>query len=258
MICAFLFLEINAQIYRADGPLSGYQISAEKNPGGFAQTNVLEEDDVAIRHTKDFTEIIANPLRRRSFVNAVGTIKFIDRTPDGSAIRLGRYRYECQVKLPNIPNANGGGPVGDAIQVRIQFWDGSGRLVNTERQSIEAAIYWATNPSKPNFSHILLLSQRDGKNELIDTGVIVKPDESWRRFSVECDLKSQSYKSISIDNLVKEIRSLPLARSLHPDWPRELSLRLTTEATNNLPPNDIDHASTWVADFRNVRLFWRG
>lgn len=250
MIILTAIAEQTTQLYRADGGLSGYQISAEKNPGGIAKTTVLEEDDVAIRHTKDYSEVTANPLRRRAFVNAVGTIKFLDRTPDGSPVRKGKYSYECQVRLPSPPKRSGTMPTGDTVGIRLRYCDATGD------HTLDGGIFWAINPAKANYSHILLVSSREGKNVLVDTGVIMKPDDSWRRFSVGCDLNSQMYTSVSIDNLYKEIKAVPLVKSSRGGGEKELALRLTIEATNALVEDALAKCPAWSAQFRNARLFW--
>jgi hypothetical protein len=83
-------------IWHEWGPLKGYGVSAECNPGG--TTNfACSPADVRIADGHDrtarFSKVTANPDGALTFVNAIGNIHFTNHTPDGRPVRLTTYRY---------------------------------------------------------------------------------------------------------------------------------------------------------------------
>src|SRR5437764_89075 len=71
------------------GPLVGYRVSTECNPGGHTSFP-CGQSDVAITTGSDatgqFSEVTANPRGITTFVNAIGNIRFTDTAPDGQAL----------------------------------------------------------------------------------------------------------------------------------------------------------------------------
>src|SRR5438270_4872243 len=63
-------------IWNEWGPLAGYRVSAECNPGGTTSFSCDKNSDVAIATASDatgqFTEVKANPRGVLTFVNAIG------------------------------------------------------------------------------------------------------------------------------------------------------------------------------------------
>src|SRR5207244_656127 len=87
--------------WNAWGPLDGYGVNAECNPGGGSLA--CGPSDVEIKQLSGWSEVTANPSGRVTYVNAIGNRKFLNSTPDTVPLRLTRYQYLYAIRLPRVP-----------------------------------------------------------------------------------------------------------------------------------------------------------
>ncbi|SDS76653.1 hypothetical protein [Actinopolymorpha singaporensis] len=241
-----------ALVWRARGPLAGYGIDPECNPGGTTDLPCGTED-VAITSTADYSEVTANPRGITTFVNAIGRIKFGDRTPDHRPISLATYHYSYSIRLPLVPSPSSAPHLPEQTHQMIQFWDGSNRLWNADKHTLEAATFWKLNPWDPNFGKIFAYTMVDGHLAAHDTGVVLPPDTDWHRFEVVADLARQTYVGLAVDGRRLALTDLPLASIHHPDWGTDLTLVLTAESENAWPgTNPI--VTQWTTQYKDPQL----
>ncbi|WP_020579733.1 hypothetical protein [Actinopolymorpha alba] len=237
------------------GPLAGYGVNAECNPGGGSFP--CDGSDVAIQHLSGYTAVTANPRGRITFVNAIGNRRFTDRTPDQQPLRLTSYEYVFAVRLPLVPSRDTAPWFPEQIHQMIQFWDGSERLWDSNKRTMEAAAFWKLNPWDPNFGKIFIYS-RDASDNLIavDTGFMPRLDTNWHIFDLHADLASQTYAGLLIDGLrVPNVQGRPLAWISHPDWGSDVTLILTAESENAYPGSQNPIVTQWTTQFRDPKLY---
>jgi hypothetical protein len=247
---------LQAQIYTNWGDLNGYTVFAEVNPGGGVWTPA-DQTDARINHNGTYSEVIANPNNRNVYVNAIGYLKWFDRTPDGAGIGLKRYRYVYALRLPRVPSTStpSGGWNAQNVHQMIQMWDGADRLGNGQRKTREAAIYWQLNPWGSDYGKIYVYGDNNGSLYLHDTGIRLNPDTNWHTFEIRADFATGYYYGIVVDQQYRSLSNVRIARVSQPSWGNDLSLVLTAEAGNTYPGSNNTYKSQWSAQFKDVKLF---
>ncbi|MBS2965870.1 hypothetical protein KGA66_22670 [Actinocrinis puniceicyclus] len=247
-------------VWQQYGPLTGYGVSTECNPGG--TTNFpCGPSDVAISTGSDstgqFTQVTANPRGIATFVNAIGNIHLTNTTPDGQPIRLTTYRYVLAFRLPRIPTTTSAPWIGEQMHEMIQFWDGSNRLWNANKHTLEAAVFWKLNPWDPNHGRVMVYTTGgNGALSAVDTGFSLPLDTNWHYFEINADLRNRVWAGIGLDGTQwNPLTNLPLAQIYHPDWGNDLSLILTGESENAYPGSTNPIVTQWTTDFRDVKLY---
>lgn len=245
-------------IWNEWGPLNGYGISAECNPGG--TTNFpCSLNDVSITTGSDsssqYSQVTANPNGRTTFVNAIGNIKFTNTTPDGQPVMLKTYRYIYAIRLPLVPTKTSAPFIGEQAHQMIQFWDGANKLWNANKHTLEAAVYWKLNPWDPNYGKIFVYTMNGGSLASYDTGITLVPDTNWHVFDVRADLLNRVFAGIAIDNHWNSLLNVPLAQIYHPDWGSDLSLILTAESENAYPGSTNPIVTEWTTQFKDPKLY---
>lgn len=240
------------------GPLAGYQVSTECNPGG--HTNFpCGSSDVAITTGSDstgsFSEVTANPRGIVTFVNAIGNIHFQQKTPDGQPIQLKTYRYIYAIRLPRIPTKTSAPWIAEQTHEMIQFWDGSNTLWPANKHTLEASVFWKLNPWDPNYGKIFAYTTSNGTLTAVDTGIFLQPDTNWHVFDIRADLLNRIWAGVAIDSHWNPLTNLPLAQIYHPDWGTDLSLILTAESENAYPGSTNPIVTQWTTDFKDPKLF---
>ncbi len=246
-------------IWQQFGPLTGYTVSTECNPGGSTSFSCGAADvaiDTASDATGQFTEVTANPRGITTFVNAIGNIHLTDTTPDGQPVQLKTYKYVLAFRLPRIPSKSSAPWIGEQIHEMIQFWDGSNRLWAANKHTLEAAVFWKLNPWDPNFTKIMVYTTSNGALTAVDTGIRLTPDTNWHYFEINADLANRVWTGIGLDGTSwNPLTNLPLAQVYHPDWGNDLSLILTAESENAYPGSTNPIVTQWTTDFRDVKLY---
>lgn len=245
-------------IWNEWGPLAGYGVSAECNPGGTTHF-ACDSSDVSITTGSDssgqFSNVNANPNGNITFVNAIGNIKFTNTTPDGQPIVLKTYKYVYAIRLPLVPTKTSAPWIGEQTHEMIQFWDGSNRLWNANKHTLEAAIFWKLNPWDPNYGKIFAYTMSGGSLVAQDTGIFLQPDTTWHVFDVRSDLLNRVYAGVAIDSQWNPLTNLPLAQVYHPDWGSDLSLNLTAESENAYPGSTNPIVTKWTTEFKDPKLY---
>lgn len=247
-------------VWQQFGPLTGYGVSTECNPGG--TTNFpCGASDVAISTGSDstgsFTQVTANPRGITTFVNAIGNIHLTNTTPDGQPIQLKTYRYVLAFRLPRIPTTTSQPWIGEQLHEMVQFWDGSNKLWNANKHTLEAAVFWKLNPWDPNHGKVMVYTTNSsGALTAVDTGFTLPVDTNWHYFEINADLRNRVWAGIGLDGTQwNPLTNLPLAQIYHPDWGNELSLILTAESENAFPGSSNPIVTQWTTDFKDVKLY---
>ncbi len=239
--------------------LSGHTVFPECNPGGTLSCTCSAED-VAIESFADYGEVTSNVRGEGLYVNAIGGKQFVDRFSDNASFALGTYRYTYQFRLKELPR-----PVvsqvqnGDAMHQMIQFWDGRNEVWdNTEKVSLEAAIYWDLNPWAADFGRFRVYTSAEAPSylRLESTEAHLTPDLDWHTLQLVADLEARRYVSLSLDGTTFDLSEIPLLELPHPDWGRDLTWTLTTESMATFPGSCGSNVFQWTIQFRNV-LFER-
>lgn len=244
-------------IWNAWGPLQGYGVSTECNPGGHT-TYPCGTSDVKIANSADGTcsEVTANPRGIVTFVNAIGNRHFQDHTPDGAGIQLKTYKYVYAVRLPRVPTTGSLPWVGEQVHQMIQFWDGNGVLWNSGKHTLEAAIYWKLNPWDADYGKILVYTMNaQGGLGTIDSGITLTPDTNWHTFELRADLANRVYAGLAVDGHWNPLTNVPMAQVYHPDWGTDLSLILTAESENAYPGQSGTTVTQWTTQFKDPKLY---
>ena len=246
-------------IWNEWGPLAGYGVSAECNPGGTTQFS-CGPGDVNITSGSDstgqFSKVTANPNGITTFVNAIGNIHFQDTTPDGQPVQLKTYRYLYAIRLPLVPTTGSAPHIAEQTHQMIQFWDGSNRLWPANKHTLEAAMYWKLNPWDPSHGKIFAYTtDSSGNLSSYDTGITLAPDTNWHVFDVRADLLNRVWAGVAVVSQWNPLANLPLARIYHPDWGSDLSLILTAESENAYPGSSNPIVTEWTTDFKDPKLY---
>lgn len=244
-------------IWNAWGPLAGYGVSTECNPGGHTSFP-CGSSDVLIANSADGTcsEVTANPRGITTFVNAIGNRKFTNTTPDGQGIQLKTYKYVYAVRLPRVPTTGSLPWVGEQVHQMIQFWDGNNVLWSANKHTLEAAIYWKLNPWDADYGKIMVYTL-DANGNVVpkDYGLFLQPDTNWHVFELRADLANRVYAGVAIDSVWNPLTNVPLARVYHPDWGTDLSLILTAESENAYPGSTNPIVTQWTTQFKDPKLY---
>jgi hypothetical protein len=246
-------------IWNEWGPLAGYGVAAECNPGG--STNFpCGPGDVSITTGSDstgqFSKVTANPNGIITFVNAIGNIHFQNTTPDGQPVQLKTYRYLYAIRLPLKPTTQSAPQIAEQTHQMIQFWDGSNKLWPANKHTLEAAMYWKLNPWDSDYGKIFAYTTgSNGTLSSHDTGITLPPDTNWHVFDVRADLLNRVWAGVAVDNQWNPLTNLPLAQIYHPDWGTDLSLILTAESENAYPGSTNPILTEWTTDFKDPKLY---
>jgi hypothetical protein len=227
--------------------LAGHSVAAEWLGGAQATGS-----DVEIRSLETFGEVVSNPKNHDTYVNAIGHKKFIGTFPSGTPIRMSRYRYGAHVQLPALPKPDATQKTNpQAMHIMIQFWDGRNALYQSNKTTLEGAIYWDLNPwTSKEFGKIKVYTE---PVKLADTGIRLSPDISWHRFELVVDLDTKRYVSITIDDETRDLSNVRLAQVKQPTWGNEVALMITTESLASWS-KDGKAAFTWTTRFRDISL----
>lgn len=231
--------------------LAGHTVAAECNPGDATQC-LCSDADAGLSSSAGFGEVTSNVTGRQTYVNAIGHRKFLETLPDGQSLDLAVYRYSGYFQLPTLPKADvtqRSNP--QAIHAMIQLWDGRNKLFQSGRRTLEGTIYYDVNPWGLDYGKIKIY--RDPV-ELIDSGLRLVPDTAWHAFELVVDLARNTYVRIAIDDQMKDLRDVPLARVAQPSWGTEVALTITTESLAAWPQPGCTLVFTWTTRFRDVRL----
>lgn len=241
--------EAPSLIYHSSN-LDQHTIFAECNPGGDSACPCTPAE-AHLQAFDTYGEVVSNPRKINTYVNAIGYKKFTETYPDGSAIELGTVKYRGQIRLPVLPFPDinqKNNP--QAVHFMVQLWDGRNDLFPANQHSREAVIYWDLNP---------WVTQEYGKIkiyiyplQLVDTGIKVTPDSAWHTFELVTDLVSQKYVSITVDGETKALQVYDMAAVYHPDWGTDISLSITTESMASWSGPACDFVFTWTTQFRDV------
>ena len=246
------------EIYRSIN-LAGHSVFPECNPGGTLACH-CSEDDVGIESFEAYGEVTSNVRGRSLYVNAIGGKQFVDRFSDEHPFALGTYRYTYQFRLKEIPRPDANQTQnGDAMHQMIQFWDGRNEVWdNTEKQSLEAAIYWDLNPWGSDFGRFRVYTSAEppANLRLESTEAFLQPDLEWHTLELVADLEARRYVSLSLDGEVFDLSTIPILELPHPDWGADLTWTLTTESMATYPNACNSSVFQWTIQFRNV-LFER-
>jgi hypothetical protein len=243
-------------IWNEWGPLDGYGVSAECNPGGTTSLSCgLSDVSLASDSNSQYSNVTANPNGDVTFVNAIGNIKFTDTTPDGQALALTTYQYVTAVRLPLVPTTQSAPWIGEQMHQMILFWDGQNRLWNANQHTLEATIYWKLNPWDPSYGKIFVYTMSGGSLASYDTGIQLTPDTDWHVFDVRADLANQVFAGIAIDDQWNSLANVPLAQVYHPDWGSDVSLILTAESENAYPGSTNPIVTQWTTEFKDPKLY---
>jgi hypothetical protein len=245
------------------GPLAGYGVSTECNPGGHT-SYPCGTSDVAITTGSDgtgqYSQVTANPRGITTFVNAIGNIHFTGQTPDGHPLALTNYRYVVGFRLPVASTKTSAPWIGEQIHAMIQFWDGSNSLWKTaNKHTLEAALFWKLNPWDPGYRHVFAYTMSGGSVAAIDTGIILPIDTQWHYFEVSADLRNRVWTGAGVDGTHwwTPPPNQPLAQVLHQDWGSDVSLILTAESENAFPGSTNPIVTQWTTDYKDVKLYRR-
>ena len=246
-------------VWEQFGPLAGYGVSTECNPG-HTTSFPCGPADVAITTASDstgqFSQVTANPRGITTFVNAIGNIHLTDITPDGQPIQLKTYRYVLGFRLPQIPSKTIAPLIGEQMHEMVQFWDGSNRLWNANKHTLEASVFWKLNPWDPNFGKIMVYTTSNGALSAVDTGFTLPFDTNWHYFEINADLLHRVWAGIGLDGKQwNPLTNLPLATVSHPDWGNDLTLILTGESENAFPGTTNPSVTQWTMDYKDVKLY---
>lgn len=246
------------EIWHEWGPLAGYGVSAECNPGGGTFTCGAADVQIAPASdaTSSYSEVTANPRGILTFVNAIGNIKFITNTPDNQRIALETYQYLYAIRLPRKPTQTSTPWVAEQVHQMIQLWDGSNQIWPANQHTLEAALFWKLNPWDPNYGKIFVYTMDGGNLATFDTGVYLEPDTNWHVFDIRADLANRMYAGMSIDSgNWRDLSGVPLAQVHQPTWGPELALILTAESENAYPGTTNPRVTQWTTQFRDPKLF---
>jgi hypothetical protein len=167
---------------------------------------------------------------------------------------LDTYKYIAKVRLPAQPiddNTHEENP--EAVHMMIQLWDGRNELWESNKTTLEAAIYWDLNPWTPEGKEGEIKVYTNPIT-LVDTGIALPPDDKWHTFTIVADFESRRYVSITIDDETRDLQHLELAQVYHPDWGDEVALIITTESLASWPGETCDKVFTWTTQFKNLLL----
>ncbi len=236
--------------------LSGHLVFAECNPGG-ATSCACSADDVSIASFEDYGVVISNVHEVPTYVNAIGYKKFVEVFPDGDPVTSGVYKYRGQVRLPVLPAPDvNQSENSQAVHLMMQLWDGRNALFQSNKTTLEGAIYWDLNPwSSPDGTiKVYTTNPVDNSLELFDTGISLPPDTAWHTFELVVDFVNQRYVSVMVDGKVTDLSSIELAKVYQPDWGEDVSLSITTESMAASPQADCTPIFTWKTQFKDAEL----
>ncbi len=240
--------------------LEGYDIFGECNPGGGTVCACDPFLDAALVHQSGYSEVISNPRRVSTYVNAIAGKRFQEVFPDGAPLDLGKYLYQGEFRLPIMPaldvtqtqNSQG-------VHMMIMLWDGRNVLYPADGRTLEGSLYWELNPWKNDYGWFKVYTNSAFDPEqlaLAETGIQLAPDTLWHSFEVVVDLTSQSYISVRIDDHYADLGHIHLAKRAQPSWGLDVSLIITAESMATWPQTYCPYIFTWTTYFRNV-LFRR-
>jgi hypothetical protein len=247
-------------IWQQFGPLTGYGVSTECNPGG-TTSFPCDSSNVSISTGSDssgrFTQVTANPRGATTFVNAIGNIKLTNTTPDGQPIQLTTYRYVLGFRLPRIPTTTSAPWIGEQLHEMIQFWDGSNQLWDANKHTLEASVFWKLNPWDPNHGRVMVYTtDSSGALSAVDTGFTLPLDTNWHYVEINADLHNRVWAGIGLDGTQwNPLTNLPLVQIFQPTWGGDLSLILTAESENAYPGSSNPIVTQWATDFKDVKLY---
>jgi hypothetical protein len=138
-----------------------------------------------------------------------------------------------------------------AAHMMIQLWDGRNALYQSDKVSLEGAIYWNLNPWTSDYGNIKVYVE---PLNLVETGITLSPDTKWHTFELVVDLANQIYVSISIDEETRDLSHLQLAQVHQPDWGDEVALLITTESLAAWSGETCPTIFTWATRFKDLEF----
>ncbi|MBC8458350.1 MAG: hypothetical protein H8D67_10180 [Deltaproteobacteria bacterium] len=244
------------QVIYTSQDLSGHSVVAEVNPGGGTSCAGGSDADVSIASFGSYGEVTSNVNLENIWVNAIGHKKFIETFPNDSPVRLGVYKYTGQIRLPRnpVPDATQS-EIPEAVQFKVELWDGRDELWPSNKTTLEGNIYWFLNPWNIDYGKIKVYTNDvTGNLILVDTGIYLTPDIDWHAFEVVVDFKSQKFISITIDGEMRVLSDVKLAEVYHPTWGNEVAIGVAQESMAAWPKGDCSAVFTWTTQFRDLEL----
>jgi hypothetical protein len=247
LICGTsIFAATGQEVYHYySSNLSGHTVTPEQVGSG-----QVYQSDVSIASYSGYGTVGANVQQRAGcYVNAIGNKKFTDTFPDGVNIHLAIYKYKYQIQLPVVPSKSSL-QVPQATHLMMQYWDGSNKTWQANKNTLEATIYWLLNPWDPNYGYLYLYT---GPGlQLTNTGVKVTPDTNWHTFELIADFSTKKYCSMSIDGVYHDLSSYTVSNVYQPTWGSDLSFLISTESMNCYPGQN--QAFFWFTNFKELNF----
>ncbi len=231
--------------------LSGHSVAAECNPGGGTNCPCSAQDVAIVSYAK-YGEVTSNIREVNTYVNAIGYKKFIETFPNDEPVTLGTYKYTGKVKLLVLPAPNPSQwENSQAVHMMIQLWDGRNGLFESNKTTMEGAIYWELNPWAADYGQIFVYVK---PVVLFNTGITLTPDTNWHTFELIVDFVNQKYVSITIDGQTVNLSNSKLAQVLYPTWSDSVALGITTESMAAWPQFNWSSIFTWTTRFKDLEF----
>ncbi len=239
--------------------LSGFDVNPECNPDGNTPCfDNCTDDDIAISDNGTFGTVTANIHKELIWVNAIGGTRFADSFPEGTPISLGTYKYSCQVRLPVMPDkAQADSIIPEGVHLVMFLWDGDEELFASNRESLEAGLFWQVNPWHEGLDSYGRVKVYTGFDPIvpIETNIRLEPDTEWHTFEVVADFEQQKYVSLTVDGVTDDLSGVDVARVDRSGWGWDLEFMVTTESLPLWPTEDCTGAYTWTTQFRTIEIY---
>lgn len=238
--------------------LSGHDIAVECNPGGgncdCSNSPTTISQYAQLKINSSYAEVISNPLLKNTYTNAIGEKRFIEKLPNGKAIALGVYKYTVSSRLPTIPRPDVNQQQnGQVAHIMLSLYDGRDALWQSNKNSMEAVIYWDLNP----WGDLGKIKIYTSDSQLIDTGIRITPDTNWHTFEIVANFKTKKYVSIKVDGQFKDLSTTNLILVPRADqgWDNSVSLFLTTESEIPWPGATCGYKFYWNQQYKDMSLY---
>lgn len=239
------------EILYSNPNLQDHLVSAECDPGDNSACG-CSVADVEIAVLGDRGRVTSNVNAGNRWANAIGHWEFIESFPDGRPVSLGTYRYRGKVRLPLLPFPDVNQQENpEAAQMMVQLWDGRNELLQSDKQSVEATIYWNLNPWSPGSGEISVYQY---PLELVGTGIAVAPDTLWHDFESIVNLRSKEWISVTIDGQVADLAGARLPERPHPEWGSEVAIGITQESLSAWSDAECSTVFTWATEYRDIEF----
>lgn len=229
--------------------LADFRIVAECNPGGGTQCP-CDQSDVALNTEGDYATVTSNPQGRKTWANAIAGRTFNEFLPDGALVDLESYRYQINMRLPQLPTTDVSQPEnGNGVLQVMTLWDGRNALWESNKRSLEAGVYWVLNKWSPWYGKVLVYTRGLA---LVDTGITIPPDKQWHSMVLSVDFKTQRYISLEVDGEIADLSHVEVVQLYRPDWGDNVGVIITAESLSTWPQYYCPYAFSWDTQFSNA------